>query len=300
LHKDAAVKPPEVDYVAPETLEVALDALADDPEARILAGGQSLMPLLNFRLAHPSLLVDLARVAGLDSIRQENGDLVLGAMVRQADAEKHPLIRQSAPLIPESLRHVAHPQIRSRGTIGGSVAHADPAAELPAALVALDGRVRAVSHSGQRSIDAASFFKGPFTTSLEAGEVVTAVELPQPSSGTGSACVEVSRRSGDYAMCGASVHVVLDREGTVAVARVALFGVGERPELRPECERELVGSKGEPERVQSAADSAAAAVRGRADLNGPPEFHCHLAGVVTRRGLEQALERARRNVGGSR
>jgi carbon-monoxide dehydrogenase medium subunit len=292
------MKPAEFDYVAAETLHDALDALASDPEARILAGGQSLIPLLNFRLAQPALVVDLARVPGLDSIREDNGQLLLGAMVRQRDAERHPLVQQSWPLVPETLRHVAHPQIRSRGTVGGSVAHADPAAELPAAMLALDGSVRAASGRGERTINAGLFFQGPFTTALNADEIVVALELPHPPPGSGFACVEITRRAGDYAMCGACVHVVVNSEGAVEGARVALFGVSDRPELIPQCEQELIGSTGELDRIHTAADSAAAAVQGRADLNGPAEFHRHLAAVVTRRALTQALEQARTDMGG--
>jgi carbon-monoxide dehydrogenase medium subunit len=282
------VKPPEFDYDAPESLDEALALLHEMDDAKVLAGGQSLIPLLNFRLAAPALLVDLGRVPGLADIDRGNGAVRIGAMVRQRAAESSPLLAEAAPLVREALRNVAHPQIRSRGTVGGSIAHADPAAELPALLVALDGRVRLESVEGGRWIDAADLYTGYLETSLRPDEVVTAVELPVASARTGAACVELVRRSGDYALCGALVQVSRSVEGALEDVRVALLGVGRRPQ-RASAVEEAMRSGTAPER---AAALAADGLDPPDDAQASGAFRKHLARVLVRRGLELALERS--------
>jgi aerobic carbon-monoxide dehydrogenase medium subunit len=285
------VKPPEFDYVAPETLAEAIAALRGEPEAKVLAGGQSLIPLLNFRLAGPALLVDLRRVPGLDRIESRDGAVSIGAMTRQRDAEESALLHERVPLLGEALRHVAHPQIRSRGTVGGSIAHADPAAELPAVLVALGGRVRAVSAGGERWLHADDLYTGFFTTALEPDEVLVEVELPAAPPRTGAACVEVARRAGDYAICGAVAQVSLHDDGRIADARLALVGVGSRPAAAPVAEL-LRDEAAEQARFAEAARAAAAGLEPVDDVQATAEYRRHLAWVLGRRALEQAAARA--------
>src|SRR5262249_3159604 len=231
--RSTAVKPPPFEYASPGDVCEAAALLASDSEAKVLAGGQSLIPLLNFRLATPSQLVDLRRVPDLDRIARDNGRVRLGAMVRQRQAERSALLAEACPLLVEALRYVAHPQIRSRGTVGGSIAHADPAAELPAVLITLDGRVRAVGPRAERWIAGAELYETYFTTSLAHEEILVEIELPAALPRTGAACVEVARRAGDYALCGAAAQVCLGENGTVAAARVGLFAVGGRPQRPP-------------------------------------------------------------------
>jgi aerobic carbon-monoxide dehydrogenase medium subunit len=282
------VKPPPFDYAAPASLEEALGLLAGSDAAKVLAGGQSLIPLLNLRLAAPELLVDLRRVPGLDGIERSGAELIVGATVRQRRAERDPTVREAAPLLAEALRHVGHPQIRSRGTIGGSVAHADPAAELPAVLVALDGRVIARGPRGERDIAAADFFLGFLTTALFEDEILLAIALPAAPPRTGAACVEVAQRAGDYAACGAVAQLTLDGDGAVAGARVGLIGMTDRPVRARAVEDALEAGEG----IATAARHAADGVDPVDDRRVPAAYRTHLARVVTRRALERARSQA--------
>ena len=287
------MKPPEFDYAAPTSLDEALDLLTGDAFAKVLAGGQSLVPLLNLRLAAPSLLVDLRRIPGLDGIERRNGQVAIGAMTRQRRAEHDDAIRSATPLLGVALRHIAHPQIRSQGTIGGSVAHADPAAELPAVLTALDGRIRARGPAGDRTIEAERFFTGFLSTELGDDEIVTAVELPVAVARTGVGCVEVAQRAGDYALAGAVAQVTLEPEGEVADARVALFGIADRPVRARAVEAALVGEPARSETAAAAGRHAADGLAPRDDPRVPADYRRHLACVVTQRALDQAMEDAR-------
>jgi carbon-monoxide dehydrogenase medium subunit len=266
------VKPAPFDYVAAASVDEALAALADG-EAKVLAGGQSLVPLLNMRLARPSLLVDLNRVPGLDGVGV-NADVHIGALARQADVLASPAAA-AVPVLAAALRHVGHPATRSRGTIGGSLAHADPAAELPAVLLALDGEVVARSRTGERTIGADALFAGPFTTSLRPDELLTGVVLPrQDARPFGFA--ELSRRHGDFALAGA---VVL-----LAPARVVLFGLGGAPERALEAERGL-------DEGASAVEAAEVATRDLApvdDVHADGAYRRRAAAVLVRRAVEQA------------
>jgi carbon-monoxide dehydrogenase medium subunit len=286
------MKPSEFDYAAPESLGDALRLLSADPGAKVLAGGQSLVPLLSLRLAAPSLLVDLRLVPGLDGVESDDRRITVGAMVRQRDAEHDARIRENAPLLSEALAHVAHPQIRSQGTVGGSVAHADPAAELPAVMVALDGTVRASAPSGDRVIPASEFFTGFLTTALAEDEIVTALEIEAAPARTGAACVEIAQRAGDYALCGAVAQVTLDGD-RVGSSRVALFGIGDRPLRAAAVEAALAGAPATPATARAAAAHAGDGADPIDDPEVPAEYRIHLAQVVARRALEQAMENAR-------
>ncbi|MFQ5680409.1 MAG: FAD binding domain-containing protein, partial [Gemmatimonadota bacterium] len=222
------MKPPPFEYFAPDTPEEALGLLVEHGyDAKPLAGGQSLIPMLNFRLASPAVLVDLNRIGSLAGIEPgEDGGLWIRAMTRQREAERSPLVAERAPLLAEAMSHVAHPQIRNRGTVGGSAAHADPAAELPAVLLALKARLRIRGAEGERVLPAAEFFAGLFTTALGPEELLVAVEIPPPAPGWGWAFEEVARRHGDYALVGVAAGVRIGEAGRCEEARLAYVNGG--------------------------------------------------------------------------
>jgi carbon-monoxide dehydrogenase medium subunit len=275
-------------------LDEALALLREHGEdARPLAGGQSLVPLLSLRLARPSHLVDLAGISELGSIRVESGYLVIGAMVREGTAERHDEVHRLAPLLAQALPLIGHPAIRSRGTIGGSLAHADPAAELPAVALLLDAEMVAQSRErGQRTITAADFFTGFFTTALEPDEILTEIRIKGPAPGTGSAIEEVARRHGDFATVGAVAMVRLE-DGGIAEARVALTGVSGVPVRATEAETILAGAEPSEELFGAAADEAAKSLSPAGDIHGSASYRRHLAVVLMRRTLTLAAQRAR-------
>jgi carbon-monoxide dehydrogenase medium subunit len=267
------VKPPPFEYVAAGSVEEAVVALAGG-EAKVIAGGQSLVPLLNMRIARPAVVVDVNHVPGLDGI-EVDGVIRFGALVRQADALASSVLRAAAPLLAAALRHVGHPATRSRGTIGGSLAHADPAAELPAVLTALDGEVVAVGSGGERTIPGRELFTAPFTTSLAPDELLTAVTLPHQGSRR-SGFAELSRRHGDFALAGAAV--LLDP------ARVVLFGVGGGPDRALAAEQALDGGADPAE----AAELATIDLEPVSDVHADGAYRRRAAKVLVRRAVEQA------------
>ena len=284
------MKPAAFRYHRPSTVAEAAAALGEGEEAKLLAGGQSLVPLLNLRLAQPTDLVDLSGVQRLDGIVRERGAIRVGAMVRQADAERDDRVRDAAPLIVAALGHVGHPQIRARGTVGGSVAHADPAAELPAALLALDGEVVAEGPNGRRTIAAEDYFEGIMTTSLAPDEVLVEVRIPDQGSDGVWGCTEIARRRGDYALAGAMV-TARGSGGAIEESRVVLFSVAGVPLRMPSVENVLAGRSIQDAGVRrEAAKIASEELEPATDLHATPEFKRHLAGVVVRRALEQAAE----------
>lgn len=290
------MKPPPFDYSSPDTLEEALTILAEvGDEARPLAGGQSLIPLLSLRLARPSHLIDLAGIPGLNTIDATDGRLVVGAMVRERKAEADDHVRRLAPLLADALPFIGHPAIRSRGTIGGSLSHADPAAELPAVALVLDAQLVAQSRDrGRRTIPAADFFTGFFTTSLEPDEILTEVRVEAPTGGTGWAIDEVARRHGDFAMVGAAAMVRLDRgSGRIAEARVALTGVSDTPVRTREAEQMLAGADPTDETWSEAAQKASTALSPPSDVHGSSAYRRHIAGVLIHRTLASAADRAK-------
>jgi carbon-monoxide dehydrogenase medium subunit len=288
------MKSPPFEYHRAETVDEALALLAEHgDEAKVLAGGQSLVPLLHLRLARPTHLVDINGLTDLASVRDGNGSGVeLGAMVRHHDALASDVVRRAAPLVAAAIRLVGHAAIRNRGTVGGSVAHADPAAELPAALTALDGEVVARSIRGQRSIRADAFFTGFLTTTLEPDELLTAIRIPAWPEVTGWAFEEFSRRHGDFAIVGAASTVSLDAEGRVADARIALSGAGGVPLRAAEAEQLLAGEAPSPELWAAGGQRAAADVDPPADLHGTAAYRRQLVATLTKRALEHACLRA--------
>jgi CO/xanthine dehydrogenase FAD-binding subunit len=269
------VKPAPFAYRAVETAEEAVAALAElGDDARILAGGQSLVPMLNLRLARPSALVDISRVDELSGI-EANGALHIGATTRQAEALRSPQVAERAPLLAEALRHVGHPATRSRGTVGGSIAHADPAAELPAVLLALDGEAVAVSGTGERFVPAASLFTGPFATTLAEGELLTALRIPAGPTGTRPGFAEIARRQGDFALAGAAVVAGPGH------ARIALFGAAPRAFRAHEAEQALLQGAGAEEAAELAANVSDPA----GDAHAPAAYRREAARVATLRAL---------------
>ena len=237
------MKPPAFEYVEPDDLDSAAGLLAADEDARPLAGGQTLVPMLSFRLAHPSTLVGLRSLPGLSHIARRDGALAIGAMVTQSEALRSAEVASACPLVRDALALIGHPQIRSRGTIGGSLAHADPAAELPAVLLALDGAVTVYGPNGERSIAAAELFQGLYTTSLAMGEILTEARFPLLPARTGTACIELARRPGDFATAGVACRLTFADDGSVAEARIALFALAATPVRAHAVEQALEGAR---------------------------------------------------------
>jgi len=285
------MKPPSFEYVAPTSIDEAVAALAQGgAEAKLLAGGQSLVPLLNFRLARPALLVDLNRIAELAYVTGRDGGIAIGAMTRQARVERDPALVHSQPLLREAIRWVGHAAIRSRGTIGASLAHADPAAELPAVVVCLDAQLSVIGPRGRRSIPAADFFLGYLSTALEPDEILLEAWLPALAPCTGQAWLEFARRHGDFALAGVAVSLCLRGE-RVQTARIVLTGVGGIPVRAREAETLLIGSS-VLERASAAADAVRSTIDPDADIHASKEYRAHLAGVLTERAVRLAYERA--------
>jgi carbon-monoxide dehydrogenase medium subunit len=288
------MKPAPFDYAAPSTLDEVVALLAEhDGEAKLLAGGQSLVPLLNMRLARPSLVVDLGRVGGLDDIRDVEGGLAIGAMTTQRAVERSTLVAARQPMLHAAVRFIAHPQIRNRGTVGGSLAHADPAAEWPALALALDAEFRVVGPDGARTIEAAEFFVTYLTTTLAATEILTEIHLPARPRRGGWAFQEIARRHGDYALAGIAVTTTLDGGGRCADARLVLFGVGSTPLRVREAEAAIVGQSASAELFEHVADTVGSRIEEPlSDVHASAEFRRHLATVLTRRGLAESFARA--------
>lgn len=287
------MKPPPFEYHDPQSVEEAVTLLAEyGGEAKIIAGGQSLMPLLNMRLARPQALVDMRRVTGLDYIRRENGGLAIGALTRQRDVERSADVAELLPLLHTATRFVAHPQIRNRGTVGGSLAHADPAGELPAIAVALDATLVVTGPEGERTVAAHDFFVSFLTTSLSAAEVLTEACFPALRPGTGWSFQEVARRHGDFALVGVAATVALE-SGNCRGARIALFGVGGTPLRARRAERLLEGQVPSEGLLQEAATTAGDEIDDPvADIHASAEYRRHVARVLTLRALSEAVTRA--------
>jgi carbon-monoxide dehydrogenase medium subunit len=286
------VKLAPFEYHEADSVSEAVYLLAElGDSAKILAGGQSLLPLLALRLARPDHLIDINRATELATV-STGGGLRLGAMVRHRVVERSPEVATANPLLASSARWIGHAAIRNRGTIGGSVAHGDPAAEVPAVLVALDGEIEATSPGGTRSIPAAEFFDGFLTTTLADGEMLTAVTLPAWPRGAGWSFQEFSRRSGDFAMAAAACVVTTSEDGTISGARIALAGMSDRPVRAHEVEDALVGEQPTPQTWEAAASESVADLSPPSDLHGTSRYRRHLAATLVRRALAEAHNRA--------
>ena len=287
------MKPPRFDYHAPGSVDEELAVLARyGGEAKVLAGGQSLMPLLNFRLSRPAALVDLNRIAALSYIREGNGHIAFGAMTRQRAIEFSPVVKTRLPLLTEATGWVGHLPIRSRGTIGGSIAHADPSAEYPAVLTALDGEVVVRGPRGERTVKPADLFQTYLTTSLAADEILTEVRLPVMPARAGFAFEEFARRHGDFAIVGIAAMVALDGD-RVRQARLATAGAGPVPVRLREAEDILVKDGVTDRALDAASARAAELVNPDSDLHATAAYRKNLTRVLTRRALTRAVARTR-------
>ena len=285
------MKPAKFDYYAPTTRDEVLELLGQHGyDAKVLAGGQSLMPMMNLRLARPAVVVDINRVEGLAGISSDGGGMTIGAMTRQRQIERSAEVADGFPVISAAIPHIAHFQIRNRGTIGGSLAHSDPAAEIPALCVALDAEITASSSSGERTIAASDLAIGPLTTSLEPEELLTQVRLPALG-GDGEwrwGFREVCRRDGDFALVGAIALLRLDGGNVCREARVAMFGVGDGPIRASEAEASLAGRAVDDAARREAAVLVSAAVDPGSDIHASAEYRKEVSAVMARRALEDA------------
>ncbi len=288
------MKPPPFDYHAPKSAAEAIDLLGRyGADARLLAGGQSLVPLLNFRLSAPAVIVDLNRAADLAYIKEENGRVRMGAMTRQRAIEFSPLVKSRLLLLAEATRWVGHLPTRTRGTIGGSLAHCDPAAEYPAVAAALDAELVIRGSAGERVVRAAEFFVGFMTTAVQPGEMLVEVRMAAQAPDSGSAFEEFSRRHGDFAIVGIAATVAVDGDRCRS-ARLAACGAGPTA-MRLRAAEEILEQGGVGERnIDDAAARAAELVDPGADLHASAEYRRHLTRVLTRRALKRAVERSRK------
>jgi carbon-monoxide dehydrogenase medium subunit len=289
------MKPPRFAYHDPTTRSEAL-ALLDtyEDEAKLLAGGQSLVPLLNMRLAQPAHLIDINRLPDLAYIREEDDYLAIGTLTRHRDVERSPLVRQYCPLLSEAITFVGHAPIRSRGTIGGSLAHADPAAELPVVLQALGGHIVAESSEGHRNIAAEAFFTDQLQTALTGKELLIEARFPVAPPRTGTAFCEVSRRHGDFALVGVAAQLCLHENGTVSAAHLALMGVAEIPLRILEAEAILLDQQPSEALFNEVAGRICSDLDPASDLHASAEYRRSVAGILIIRALQTAAERANR------
>jgi aerobic carbon-monoxide dehydrogenase medium subunit len=287
------MKPPRFEYFDPRSLDEALSLLrARAADAKLLAGGQSLMPLLNFRLARPGALIDLNRLPALDYIREDDGVVRIGALCRQRQVERSPVVAARCPLLQAATRWVGHAAIRTRGTVGGSIAHADPAAEYPAVLAALDGQVVVRSAARERVLGAREFFVTYLTTALEPDEMVTEVRFPALPPDAAWSFLEFARRHGDFAIAGVACVVVGANAGPCRDARLALCGVGGAPVRARRAEDLLRGAPITDRAIEQAAAAVGDAIDPPSDLHADADYRRHLAVVLTRRALRAAVARA--------
>jgi len=286
------VKPPPFEYRVAESVEAAVAMLAEaGGEAKVLAGGQSLVPMLNFRLLRPAILVDINRLPGLAFIKEERGAIRVGALTRHYQLETSPAIAAHLPVLRAAMAHVAHLAIRNRGTIGGSLTHADPAAELPMMALLLDATIQVASPRGRRTVAARDFLLGALSVALEADELVTGVVFPKLPPSTGWGFEEVSRRHGDFALAAVGVTLTV-ADGTIAEARIAIAGADERAVRASEAEALLKGQALDPKLLDAACDAARAAVNPNTDLHASADYRRHLVGVLTGKALSAAWKRA--------
>jgi aerobic carbon-monoxide dehydrogenase medium subunit len=279
-------------YHRPKTLSETFSLLKEyGDEGKVLAGGQSLMPLMNFRLAQPNHLIDINFIDGLDYVRSEQGLIKIGCQARQSRLLENSIVRERCPLLAEALTYVGYEQIRNRGTLCGSLAHADPAAELPAVLLALDGFVTVGNLTTKRDVAARDFFKSYLATSLSSDEMVLEASIPETPPGTGFSFTEFARRFGDFAIVGVAV-LVLREQDEISDARIALTGVGDKPWRQREIEERLVGEKGSTDVFAKVAGEIAASIEPSSDIHATASYRRSLARVLTRRALSEAWDRA--------
>lgn len=288
------MKPAPFEYHVPHSIEEALELLKEHAQdAKLLAGGQSLVPAMNFRVVQPGRLIDLNRISELGYIREETNVIRIGAMTRERHVEFDPSIAKRIPLLTEAAPFIAHPQIRNRGTIGGSIVNADPAAELPVLMLALSARLKARSTAAERWVDARDFFAGMFTTALAPDEILVEIELPFMPERTGWSFMEVAPRAGDYALMGVAALVTLDENGKCKQAKLVYLNAGDGPVDASEAAKFLEGETLSDPLIESAAAIASEKeINPFGNIHTSPDFQRHLAKILTRRTLMQAVQRA--------
>ena len=283
------MKPAKFDYFAPGTLDEALELLAQHgPDAKVLAGGQSLMPMMNLRLVRPAVVVDINRIGGLSGVSAADGTVTVGALTRQRDLGRSDAIRNAFPMMTAAISHIGHFQIRNRGTIGGSMAHADPAAELPAICTALDGELVLADSNGTQTMAASEFAIAPLITSLAPEQLLTEVRLPTLGNGWRWGFREVSRREGDFALVGSIAMLRTDSDGVCQEARITMFAVGDGPARMPAAEQSLVGRVVDDAARREAAALVSEAVTPGSDIHASAEYRTEVSAVMARRALEDA------------
>ena len=283
--------PAKFAYAAPTSLQEAV-GLLEDPDAKILAGGHSLLPLMKLRLAQPRLLVDIGRIPGLSYIRSEDGQLAIGAMTTYREIQFSQEVARAAPVLAEAVHEVGDPQVRAKGTLAGALAHADPAGDLPAVVLALGGAIRAVGPNGERDIDVDGFFVDMLTTSLQDREIIREVRVRAQPPGSGAAYHKFDQPASHYALTGVCAVVSLNG-GSIASARIGVTGVGPKAYRPAAVEQALVGKPAEEDAVKAAVQTVADGIDVQGDIHASPEYRAHLARVLTRRAVLQAAQRAR-------
>lgn len=288
------MKPAPFKYIAASSLDHALALKAEyGDEARFLAGGQSLIPTMNFRLARPSVLIDINGLKALAGVARAEGEGIrIGALTRYRDLERDSAFLTACPLFADALPHIAHPQIRNRGTIGGNLSHADPASELPALTVAMQGRMRLKSSKGEREVAASGFFQGLLTTDIAEDEMLVEIAFPAPNPRTGTCFMEVARRKGDFALAGVAAIVTLDGEKRCSSARLALCGVGETPVDASSAVASLIGHPCTDEAFEVVAANVPEMIAPAGNVHGSADYQQHIAGILTQRALGIAHQRA--------
>lgn len=288
------MRPAPFEYEVVKDIDGAISLLSRfGDDAKIIAGGQSLVPLLNFRLARPHYLVDINGLHELDGISENHDGLTIGAMTRQRAIEQSPVVRERCPMLAEAIRHVGHRQTRSRGTIGGSLAHADPAAELPAVVTALGGRLRVRGPSKERSLTPDMFFQSILTTALQPDEILLAVDLPDWPKPAGACFCEFSRRHGDFAVVGTGAIISLDKDARVERVGLSLMGVGPRPfDASATATAMLKNERPDEPVLQAVAERISADVQPESDMHAPADYRRHLVKVLCRQALFTAAKRA--------
>lgn len=285
--------PPTFDYAVPKTLSEAIMLLGHHPEAKILAGGHSLIPMMRYRLASPALLIDINRIEGLSYIREDGGWLRIGAMTREAELDESELIRAKYPLLADTAKMIADPVVRNLATVGGNLAHADPANDHPATMLAYGARLAAVGPKGDRTIPVTDFFKGTFETALGHDEVLTEIQIPAHKPRSGGCYLKVERKVGDYATAAVATQVALDANGNCSYVGIGLTNVGATPIKATKAEDALRGKAPTDDNIRAAAGLAAAAADPTADPRGSEEYKRSLVKTLTVRALRQAVARAK-------
>lgn len=288
------MKPNAFKYFAPNTVKEAVGLLEKyEDEAKILAGGQSLVPIMNFRLGRPEVLLDINGIKDLDYIREEGEALFIGALTRERDLELSPLVKEKCPILAEAVSFIGHVPIRNRGTVGGSLVHADPSSELPTVICCLNGEMKVVGPSGERALEPEEFFLTYLTTSLEPSEILVEVRIPTLPQNTAWSFVELTRRSGDFAIVGVATLLFMEDDGVCREARIALGGVAPTPIRAEEAEELLSGQVITEELIKKAGSEAAEATETEPDYHASAEYRKDMARVFVQRGLHEALSRVK-------